>query len=145
MDDFRDFVVEAYFEHEGVFQLAIFRCFGGKSEYQSPQRNRPFLFTEGVMSAATTVLQSQKIMPSSVLTQALFLDVFPQLSPTQVGETLSFSKKILEFFRKFLEFIQKNGNFFQNSLNFPNFKLCLVEKLKFGQIFVQNISISGLF
>ena len=29
----------------------------------------------------------------------LFLDVFPQLSPTQVGKTLSFSKKkILEFF-----------------------------------------------
>ena len=30
----------------------------------------------------------------------LFLDVFPQLSPTQVSETLSFSKKILEFFKK---------------------------------------------
>ena len=35
--------------------------------------------------------------------------------------------------------------FFQNSLNFPNLKLRLVEKLKFGQIFVQNLSTSGLF
>ena len=60
-----------------------------------------------------------------------FLDVFLQLSPTQVGETLSFSKKIFEFFRKFLEFfwkflefIQKNGIFSQNS----NFKLWFVKK-----------------
>ena len=108
MDDFRDFVVEAYFEHEGVFQLAILRCFGGKSEYQSPQRNRPFLFTEGVMSAATTVLQSQKIMPSSVLTQALFLDLFPQLSPTQVDKTLRFSKKFLSFSENSLSFSENS-------------------------------------
>ena len=71
----------------------------------------------------------------------LFLDVFPQLSPTQVGETLSFSRnslsfpenswvfrKILEFFGKFFEFIQKNGSFIQNSLNLSNFKLLLSRK-----------------
>ena len=40
----------------------------------------------------------------------LFLDVFPQLSPTQVGETLSFSKNPWVFLKI-------------NSLNFPNFKL----------------------
>ena len=49
-----------------------------------------------------------------------FLDVFPQLSPTQVGETLSFfSENSLSI----PELIQKNGRFFQNYLNFPNFKL----------------------
>jgi len=58
---------------------------------------------------------------------------------------LEFFRKFLEFFRKFLEFIQKNGRFIQNSLKFSKFKLCLVEKLKFGQIFVQNLLTSGLF
>ena len=51
---------------------------------------------------------------------------------------LEFFRKFLEFFRTFLEFIQKNGRFIQNSLKFSNFKLRLVEKLKFGQIFVSK-------
>jgi len=58
----------------------------------------------------------------------LFLDVFPQLSPTQVGETLSFSKKSLSFSENSLSFSENSLSlfkrmefFFQNSLNFPNF------------------------
>jgi len=80
------------------------------------------------------------------------LDVFPQLSPTQVGETLSFSKLSLSFSENSLSFsknslslLKRMDFFFQTYLNFPNFELRLVEKLKFGQFFVQNISISGLF
>ena len=53
-----------------------------------------------------------------------------------------FKKKILEFFWKFLEFIQKIGQFFPK---FPEFSQFQALKLKFGQIFVQNISTSGLF
>ena len=88
-----------------------------------------------------------------------FLDIFPQLSPTQVGETLSFSKLSLSFSKNSLSFSEnslifsknslsllKRMEFFsQNYLNFPNFELRLLEKLKFGQFFVQNISTSGLF
>ena len=48
----------------------------------------------------------------------------------------------LEFFKKFLEFIQKNGISFPK---FPEFSQFQALKLKFGQIFVQNISTSGLF
>ena len=43
------------------------------------------------------VNEGEKCASYGILRQA-FLDVVPQLSPTQVGETLSFSKKILEFF-----------------------------------------------
>ena len=54
---------------------------------------------------------------------------------------LEFFRKFLEFFWKFLEFIQKNGIFFPK---FPEFCQSQALKLKFGQIFVQNISTSGL-
>ena len=48
-----------------------------------------------VRSFTSFILQ---LHSSKAIVSRLFLDVFPQLSPTQVGETLSFSKKILEFF-----------------------------------------------
>ena len=73
------------------------------------------------------------------------MDVFSATVTNSSWRNLKFFKKILEFFRKFLELIQKNGKNSKNCLNFPNFKLCLVEKLKYGQIFVHNISTSGHF
>ena len=61
----------------------------------------------------------------------LFLEVFTQLSSTQVGKTLSFSKRSLMSFSKnslsfsenSLSLFKRMEFFFQNSLNFPNFKL----------------------
>ena len=58
------------------------------------------------------------------LVQAFF-DVFPQLSPTQVGETLSFSENSLSFSKKPLSLFERMEDFFQNSLIFTDFKLSL--------------------
>ena len=57
---------------------------------------------------------------------------------------LSFSKNSLAFSENSLSLFKRMG-FFTNSLNFFNFKLRLVEKLRFGQFFVKNILILGLF
>ena len=78
-------------------------------------------------------------------TAGSFFGRFSALKTKWSWQNLEFLRKFLEFFWKYLDFIQKNGKFFQNSLNFPNFKLRLVEKLMFGQFFVQNIPTSGLF
>ena len=79
----------------------------------------------------------------------LFLDVFPQLSPTQVGETLSFSKKKFLSFPKIpWVFLKIPWVYSKERTSFPKFSefsQFQALKLKFGQIFVQNISTSGLF
>ena len=62
--------------------------------------------------------------------QAIFLDVSPQLSSTQVVETLSFSAHSLSFSKK-SEFIQKNRWFSKNhwvSLNIYKKNLSLGKK-----------------
>ena len=69
-----------------------------------------------------------------MISQAFFLDVFPELSPTQVGETLSFSENSLSLFKR-VDFFQK----------FPELSKFKALKLKFGQIFMQKISTSELF
>ena len=57
--------------------------------------------TKGVVAAAGARLlfnkQGHQLELNLLVCIQAFLDVFPQLSPTQVGETLSSSKKSLSF------------------------------------------------
>ena len=76
------------------------------------------------------------------------MDAFPQLAPTQAGETLSFSKKSLSFSENSLSFSENSLSLFERKEffpKFPEFSQFQALKLKFGQFFVQNISTSGLF
>ena len=52
-----------------------------------------------------------------------YIQAFPQLSPTQVGGTLSFSENSLSFSENFLSLFKRMEFLFQNSLDFSNFKL----------------------
>ena len=75
-------------------------------------------------------------------TNSFFQAFFGRFSATVTNS----SWRNLEFYKKkSLSFSENSLSFSENSLNFSNFKLCLVEKLKFGQIFVQYISTSRLF
>ena len=93
-----------------------------------PQKPKPTYHEPPSISMYPGIEQPWVHLLAILYLAGFFWDVFPQLSPTQVGKTLSFSKKIpeffqklLEFFWKFLEFIQKNGIFFPKFPKFSQF------------------------